>query len=45
MIYTPTKGHLRVLRTNYEDACNNYLLALLNMWELNANGGCRRYGR
>ena len=28
-----------VLRTNYEDACNNYLLALLNMWELNANEG------
>ena len=39
MNYTPTKGHLRVLKTSYEDACNNYLFALLNMWELNANGG------
>lgn len=39
MSYTPTKGHLRVLKTSYEDACNNYLLALLNMWELDAKHG------
>lgn len=34
-----TKGHLRILRTNYEDACNNYLLTLLNLWDLNACDG------
>lgn len=39
MSYIPTKGHIRVLRANYEDACNNYLLALLNMWDLDAKNG------
>ena len=39
MSYIPTKGHIRVLMANYEDACNNYLLALLNMWDLDAKNG------
>ena len=34
-----TKGHLKILRTNYEDACNNYLLTLLNLWEQSAKDG------
>ena len=34
-----TKGHLRVLRTNYEDACNNYMLTLLNLWDISAKDG------
>lgn len=34
-----TKGHLKILRTNYEDACNNYLLTLLNLWELSSKDG------
>ncbi len=34
-----TKGHLRILRTNYEDACNAYLLTLLNMWDVSAKDG------
>lgn len=35
-----TKAHLRLLRENYENACNSYLLALANMWELD----CKSYG-
>lgn len=34
-----TKGHLKILRTNYEDACNNYLLTLLNLWDISAKDG------
>lgn len=34
-----TKSHLRILKVNYEDACNNYLLTLLNMWELSVKDG------
>ena len=34
-----TKGHLKILRTNYEDACNNYLLTLLNLWDVSAKDG------
>jgi len=35
-----TKAHLRLLRENYENACNAYLLALANMWEWD----CKSYG-
>lgn len=35
-----TKAHLRLLRENYEKACNGYLLALSNMWEWD----CKSYG-
>ena len=35
-----TKGHLRILRENYEKACNAYLLALANVWGWN----CKSYG-
>ena len=30
---------LRVLREDYEKACNGYLVTLLNMWELDASYG------
>lgn len=33
-----TKAHLRLLRENYENACNAYLLALANMWEWDCSG-------
>ena len=33
-----TKAHLRLLRENYENACNSYLLALANMWEWDCSG-------
>lgn len=39
MSYIPTKGHKKVLAANYKDACNNYLLALLSMWDLDAKRG------
>jgi hypothetical protein len=39
MGYNLTKGHIRVLKENYEKACKDYLLALLNMWELDAKNG------
>jgi len=39
MSYTPTKGHIRVLRANYEDSCNNYLLTLLNLWDVSTKDG------
>lgn len=35
-----TKAHLRLLRENYEKACNAYLLALANMW----GWCCQSYG-
>lgn len=34
-----TKGHLSILKENYENACNGYLTALLNMWELDSYYG------
>lgn len=34
-----TKGHLKILRTNYEDACNNYLRTLLHLWDVSAKDG------
>ena len=33
-----TKAHLRLLREDYEKACNAYLLALANMWEWDCSG-------
>lgn len=34
-----SKAMLRVLREDYEKACNGYLVTLLNMWELYASYG------
>jgi hypothetical protein len=34
-----SKAMLRVLREDYEKACNSYLVTLLNMWELDAHYG------
>lgn len=34
-----TKGYRRALRTNYDDACNNYLRTLLRFWELDSRDG------
>ena len=28
------KAHLKLLKENYEKACNDYVAALLNLWEL-----------
>ena len=39
MGYNLTKGHIRVLKENYENACNDYLLALLNMWDVSTKDG------
>lgn len=39
MSYIPTKGHKKVLKANYEDSCNGYLLTLLNMWDLSIKDG------
>lgn len=34
-----TKGHLKLLQEQYDKACNAYLNALLNIWELDAYYG------
>lgn len=34
-----TKGHLRVLYEGFEKACNAYLVALIDMWELDYRNG------
>ena len=34
-----TRGHLTLLKENYEKACNAWLCELLNMWELDAKDG------
>lgn len=34
-----SKAMLRVLREDYEKACNGYLVILLNMWELDSSYG------
>ena len=34
-----TKGHLKMLKEDYEKGCNQYLLALLNIWELDSHYG------
>lgn len=34
-----TKGHLQILRENYEKACCEYINTLLNLWELSPDDG------
>lgn len=34
-----TKGHLMVLRQNYEDACNGYLSTLCKQWGISQKDG------
>ena len=33
------KAHIKLLKENYEKACNDYVAALLNLWDLDSHYG------